>query len=123
MWRPSAYCATSSGIAITNRRVRTQPHCPAAFRTRFHSSNGTAFSSGVAGGSEGSSSERSVRESSSQLAGGGGGFGIGGGGYFGCLAAVFFGGSFGFFGGGGGSRGFRGMSTRGVMTCTSTSTF
>src|ERR1035441_9448985 len=113
---PSAYCATSSGIAILSRRVRTQPDCPSGARTRLQSSiaaGGPGF-----GGSGASSSCVSLFESSSQFAGGGGGTGMGGGGYCGALpflvALVFF--------TGGGTRGLRGRAVRGRVLWVSTST-
>src|SRR5213594_2475429 len=86
--RPSAYCATSSGIAIVSRRVSTQPEDPLDARTRLQSSVGTGFSAGAFSGASGSSS-RSVLESSSQLSGGGGGLGIGSGGIFGSFLGGF----------------------------------
>src|SRR5947209_18024219 len=131
MRRPSAYCATSSGMAMTRRLVNTQPDCPVAVRIRLQSSVGAGgFDSGSTsdGGSSDNSAEdcpleRSVVESSAQSAGGAGGFGIGGGGILAAFAAGFFGGALAFFFGGGGISDLRGASVRGVTTCSSTSTF
>src|SRR5579872_2196173 len=121
MRRPSAYWATSSGIAITRRRVSTHPDWPEALRTRLHSSVGVGFSSTSSSAGTGSSG-RSVFERSSQSFGRAGGLGIGGGGYFGSRAAVLRDGALTFLGGGG-SRFLRGRSTRGVTTWARTSTF
>src|SRR6185369_14738604 len=119
---PSAYCATSSGMAMTMRRVRIQPDWPSRLRTRLHSSWGTAglpsLSLSVSGGGS-SSSALGDFDSSTQLGGGGGGLGIGGGGYLGGLPGSFLD-VFAFFGGGG-SSGLRGISARGVSTCSRTS--
>src|SRR5450755_2843360 len=76
---PSAYCATSSGIAIVNIRVSTQPTLASLVRTRLQSSIGTAGVS-VAVGSSASflGTERAI-----QLSGGFGAGGFGGGATFG----------------------------------------
>src|SRR5260370_4628485 len=119
---PSAYCATSSGIAVESRRVNTQPDWPCGVRTRLQPSIRGAGFSGVFSGSSLPSSE-SRFESSTQSAGGGGGLGIGGGGI---LDSFFFSRFFGsvFFFGVGGISGVRGVdSLRGNSTDRSTSTF
>src|SRR5579859_1471476 len=92
MRRPSAYCATSSGMAMYNRRESTHPLCPAAVRTRLQSSSGV-----VGGGSSGfgSTAFSPSFDNSRQSSGRDGGAGGGGGGIldlFGFLAlfAVFF---------------------------------
>src|SRR5437588_11481454 len=102
---PSAYCATSSGIAIDTRRVRAQPDWPVLVRIRLQSSVGTGLASGASGGP--CSSSKSVFERSSQLGGGRGGAGIGGGGIFGSFAG-FLGTDAAFFLGAGGRSGRRG---------------
>src|SRR5215472_14062653 len=127
MRRPSAYCATSSGIAIMSRRVKAHPDSPLLVLIRLQSSVGMDFCAGAADSSLPSrsslrlSSPRSVLESSTQLAGGPGGLGSGIVGYLVSLGA-FFSSVLGFLGGGG-IKGLRARSTRGVLVCIRTSTF
>src|ERR1700722_18116104 len=77
---PSAYCATSSGIAMLNGRVSTHPTLPSNVRTRFQSSMGTSTGGGGgatgAGGSWGSGFDV---DSATPLSGGFGAGGRGGG--------------------------------------------
>src|SRR5450759_2485241 len=114
---PSAYCATSSGIAMETRRVSTQPDWPEGARMRLQPSvRGASFWGGSCPASA-SDSSRSVLESSSQSAGGAGGFGMGGGGTLGAFLASFLGGPLGFLGAGG-IKDLRGASERGsTMDC------
>src|SRR6185312_17088391 len=78
MRRPSAYCATSSGIAMLILRVSVHPVCPSAVLTRLQSSVGAGGASSVSASSF--KLGASVRESSVKSAGGVGGFGMGTGG-------------------------------------------
>src|SRR5580692_10731255 len=78
---PSAYCATSSGIAMLSGRVSTHPTFPSEVRTRFQSSIGT--STGTGGGAAAANGAGSGADfgtdSATQLLGGGGPGGRGGG--------------------------------------------
>src|SRR6202044_1055249 len=76
---PSAYWATSSGIAMLSGRVSTHPTLPSCVRIRFQSSMGT--STGGAAGGGGATGTGSVlgAESASQLPGSFGAGGLGGG--------------------------------------------
>src|ERR1017187_3584947 len=109
---PSAYCATSSGMAMETRRVSTQPDWPAEARMRLQPSmRGASFRGGSCSAAAAASS-RSVLESSSQSAGSAGGLGMGGGGTLDAFRASFFGSALGFLGEGG-SNDLRGASERG----------
>src|SRR5260370_9716765 len=82
---PSAYCATSSGMAMTSIRVSTQPALPSLVRTRLQSSIGIgAGGSDLDSGFSGSSISSLGTESSSQFSGGLGAGGVGGGGTLCC---------------------------------------
>src|ERR1035437_924068 len=119
---PSAYWATSSGMAMETRRVSTQPDWPAGVRMRLQpSTRGASFWGGSCSASAAASS-RSVLESSSQSGGGGGGFGMGGGGTWEAFLASFFGGPLGFLGAGG-IKDLRGASERGSTMDCKTSNF
>src|SRR4051794_37988803 len=112
---PSAYCATSSGIAMDTRRVSTQPDWPPDARIRLQPSTRGAAFAGATSPASAAASSRSDFESSSQSGGGDGGLGMGGGGIFGGFFASFLGGSLDFFGAGGTS-GDRAASERGNST-------
>src|SRR5437899_10545623 len=90
---PSAYLATSSGMAMNSMRVSAQPDCPWGVRTRLHPSTFGAGLSG-AGAAVSASSSESVWESSSQSSGGTGGRGMGGGGDLTDFFSFFFGSAF-----------------------------
>src|ERR1039457_1305634 len=108
---PSAYCATSSGIAMETRRVSTQPDWPPEARMRLQpSTRGASFRGGSCAASAANSS-RSVLESSTQSAGSAGGLGMGGGGTWGAFLASFLARALGFLGEGG-SNDLRGASER-----------
>src|SRR5579872_6390304 len=79
---PSAYCATSSGIAMLTIRDRTQPALPSLVRIRYQSSNGIGLrgSGGFTGSREGSLGSSPVFDISIQFFGGRGAAGMGGGG-------------------------------------------
>src|SRR5580698_7460126 len=81
---PSAYCATSSGIAMLRGRVSTHPTFPSRVRTKFQSSIGTSTGGAGAatggGASSGPSGDSGFGvESASQFSGGFGAGGRGGG--------------------------------------------
>src|SRR5437870_13422519 len=117
MRRPSAYCATSSGIAIESSRVSTQPVCLDGVRTRLQPS---VFTGGVLWATAAASASSAVeRESSTQSGGSDGGLGGGGSGTL-SLRSRFLGAGRVFFGARGIS-GVRGASVRGNSTDTSTS--
>src|SRR5690242_21737677 len=114
MRRPSAYCATSSGIAMKRRRVSTQPLWPPAVRTSDQSSIGSASLISFS-----SSGGRLVLDKASQSSGGLGAGGAAGGGNFGAL-----GGFFNVAGLGAGTiNGLRGGAFRGDASWLNTSNF
>src|SRR5579864_3910090 len=76
---PSAYCATSSGIAIVSMRVSTQPAFLSAVRTRLQSSIGTDTAGFDACGLAGGGTSDLGTDSATQLDGGFGAGGAGGG--------------------------------------------
>src|ERR1700722_2355592 len=77
---PAAYCATSSGIAMFNGRIRTHPTLPSSVRTRFQSSVGTSVAAGGgAVGGTGVCGSAFGTERACQFAGGWGAGGRGGG--------------------------------------------
>src|SRR6202034_2356641 len=78
---PSAYCATSSGIAIFKGRIRTHPTVPSCARTRSQSSIGTSVTAGggAVGDGAGVCGSAFGTESATQFSGGWGAAGGGGG--------------------------------------------
>src|SRR5271154_3301682 len=76
---PSAYCATSSGIAMFNGRVKTHPTLPSFVRIRLQSSIGTWAGGGAGCGAAGIAGWAFGIDRATQFDGGCGAGGRGGG--------------------------------------------